>query len=105
VSEQQMTMMHIPMNPATDAGTNSPPIGAKRRWSIIISPCAYHESSLIVKSLLHHRMDEFRSKSYSKYFEYLRSKALDTGLEMWFIYCTSIVNMKLMSYEYKKTIV
>jgi hypothetical protein len=30
--------------------------------------------SMVVKAMLHHRMDEFRGKSYSKYFEYLRSK-------------------------------
>jgi hypothetical protein len=29
--------------------------------------------SMIVKAILHHRMDEFRGKSYGKYFEYLRS--------------------------------
>lgn len=29
--------------------------------------------SMIVKAMLHHRMDEFRGKSYGKYFEYLRS--------------------------------
>ncbi len=27
------------------------------------------------------------------------------GLEMWYIYCALIVNMKLMRYEYKKTII
>jgi hypothetical protein len=38
--------LRIPMNLATDSGVNSPRVGAKRRWSFIISPYGYHESSL-----------------------------------------------------------
>ncbi len=39
--------MGIPVKLATDSGANWPPVGAKRRWSFIITPCGWVESSLI----------------------------------------------------------
>ena len=36
--------VYIPVNPATDSGSKRPPIGAKRRWRVIIHPCGRNES-------------------------------------------------------------
>jgi len=38
--------MRILANLATDSGLNRPPIGAKRRWMIIICPCGRIESRI-----------------------------------------------------------
>jgi len=45
----------------------------KKKGLSIKRPKRKITNSMIVKAMLHHRMDEFRGKSYGKYFEYLRS--------------------------------